>query len=242
MIECDKIKHMGKAKKLKKLRKIEKIKEMEENQKKKKRQAAYFMLGLFLLVIIIWGIAVFIKYARERDVIKAVIETEKGNIEINLYPKAAPKTVDNFVKLVEEGFYNGTTFHRVVENFIIQGGDPLSKDDDPSNDGTGGPGYTFDDEINPVSLGLTIDQVKELEKQGYKYRYDIKSIPHEPGVISMANSGPNTNGSQFFIVISKEPQHYLDGRYTAFGRVSKGLDVARKIKQGDKINRIYIKK
>jgi len=233
---------MGKAKKLKKLKKIERIKEIEEKQKKKKKQIIYFVFGLFLLIAIIWGLVVFIKYARERDVIKAVIETEKGNIEINLYPKAAPKTIDNFIKLAEEGFYDGTTFHRVVENFIIQGGDPLSKDDDPSNDGTGNPGYTFDDEINPVSLGLTIDQVKELEKQGYRYRYDIKSIPHKPGVISMANSGPNTNGSQFFIVISKEPQHYLDGRYTAFGKVSKGLEVARRIEQGDKINRIYIRK
>ncbi|MFZ5559402.1 MAG: peptidylprolyl isomerase [Patescibacteria group bacterium] len=169
----------------------------------------------------------------------AVIETEKGNIELELDKKAAPKTVENFVKLAKDGFYDGTKFHRVVEDFVIQGGDPLSKDDDPNNDGTGGPGYSFDDEINPKSLGLSDDVINQLESLGYKFDYSLKSIPHKAGTISMANSGPNTNGSQFFIITTKD-QPDLDGRYTAFGRVVQGMEVVRQIKQSDIINKLTI--
>ena len=161
-----------------------------------------------------------------------VIETEKGDIELELYPKIAPKTVGNFIKLTEQGFYNGITFHRVVEDFVIQGGDPNS-------DGTGGPGYTFEDEINPIALNLTMPKIKELEKLGYKYRTDLQSIPHEVGVISMANSGPNTNGSQFFIVTTN-PQPDLNGKHTVFGRVYKGMDIVRNIEQGDVMKKVYL--
>ncbi len=137
----------------------------------------------------------------------AVIETDKGDIELELYPKHAPKTVNNFVFLAGEGFYDGVTFHRVISNFMIQGGDPTGI-------GSGGPGYKFEDETrgNP--------------------------LVHETGVISMANAGPNTNGSQFFITHS--PQPHLNGNHTVFGKVVKGQDVVNAIRQGDTIARITI--
>ena len=128
------------------------------------------------------------------------IETEQGTIELELYPEYAPKTVNNFVFLAKQGFYNGVTFHRVISNFMIQGGDPTGS-------GAGGPGYRFEDEFsgNPLK--------------------------HERGVISMANAGPNTNGSQFFI--THGPQPHLDGRHTVFGKVTSGLDVVDSVRQGD---------
>lgn len=173
------------------------------------------------------------------DTVYAAIKTEKGEIELELYKDVAPKTVDNFVKLAKEDFYDGIKFHRVVPGFVIQGGDPLSKTDDPKA-GTGGPGYSFEDEINPKTLGLSDDEITKLEAQGYKYDYELKSIPVEVGTIAMANSGPNTNGSQFFIVTEKNQPH-LNGKHTVFGRVVKGMDVARKVEQGDLIENIDIK-
>lgn len=138
---------------------------------------------------------------------RAVIETERGNIEIELYPQHAPRTVNNFVFLARDGFYDGVSFHRVIPNFMIQGGDPTGT-------GRGGPGYTFGDETrdNPLS--------------------------HETGVISMANAGPNTNGSQFFI--THAPQPHLDGRHTVFGRVIEGQDVVDSIRQGDVMQRVTV--
>ncbi|MCF7835605.1 MAG: peptidylprolyl isomerase [Candidatus Marinimicrobia bacterium] len=126
------------------------------------------------------------------------MKTNFGDIELELFASDAPKTVGNFLKLAGSGFYDGVKFHRVIKDFMIQGGDPNSKDDDWSNDGMGGPGYSFDDEINEHKL--------------------------EKGVLAMANSGPNTNGSQFFIVTAEETP-WLDGKHTAFGRVTKGMDV-----------------
>lgn len=121
----------------------------------------------------------------------AVIHTSMGDVEVELYAKDAPKTVENFTKLSSEGFYDGLTFHRVIKEFMIQGGDP-------SGDGTGGPGYQFEDEINSHKIVA--------------------------GSLAMANSGPNTNGSQFFIVTEKEQPH-LDGKHTVFGKVKEGMDV-----------------
>ncbi|OQA03907.1 MAG: putative peptidyl-prolyl cis-trans isomerase [bacterium ADurb.Bin400] len=126
---------------------------------------------------------------------EAIISTSKGDIKIELYKKDAPKTVDNFIKLAESGFYDDLTWHRVIKDFMIQGGDP-------SGDGTGGPGYTFEDEINQHKIVA--------------------------GTVAMANSGPNTNGSQFFIV-TERPQPHLDGKHTAFGAVKEGMDVVRAI-------------
>lgn len=133
------------------------------------------------------------------------METNKGVIEIDLYPQYAPKTVNNFVFLAQEGYYDGVTFHRVIPNFVIQGGDPTGT-------GRGGPGYKFEDEFkdNPLK--------------------------HETGILSMANSGPGTNGSQFFITHS--PQPHLDGKHTVFGKVVNGMDVVNAIKQGDKMIKV----
>ena len=138
---------------------------------------------------------------------KAVLETGRGVIELELYPQHAPRTVNNFVFLAKEGFYENVSFHRVIKNFMIQGGDPTGT-------GRGGPGYKFADELkeNPLK--------------------------HETGVISMANSGPNTNGSQFFITHS--PQPHLNGRHTVFGKVVRGQDVVDAIQQGDKILHVEI--
>ena len=138
---------------------------------------------------------------------KAVIETSKGIIELELYPQHAPKTVNNFVFLAGEGFYNDISFHRVISNFMIQGGDPTGT-------GRGGPGYSFEDELkgNPLI--------------------------HDKKVISMANAGPDTNGSQFFITHS--PQPHLNGKHTVFGKVINGQEVVDLIRQGDKIERVTI--
>ena len=137
----------------------------------------------------------------------ATIETTRGEIVIELYPQYAPKTVNNFVFLARNGFYNDVTFHRVIPNFMIQGGDPTGT-------GRGGPGYRFADEFtgNPLK--------------------------HETGVLSMANAGPGTNGSQFFITHS--PQPHLDGRHTVFGKVIEGQDVVDSVKQGDEMISVTI--
>ena len=138
---------------------------------------------------------------------RAEIETDKGAIELELYPQHAPKTVNNFIFLAREGFYDGVIFHRVIDNFMIQGGDPTGA-------GRGGPGYKFEDETrgNPLR--------------------------HERGVISMANAGPNTNGSQFFI--THAPQPHLDGKHTVFGKVVTGQDVVDAIEQGDVMREVRI--
>lgn len=133
---------------------------------------------------------------------QAIIKTNFGGIKVEFYAQAAPVTVNNFLNLAKIGFYNGVKFHRVIKDFMIQGGDPLSKDDDPSNDGTGGPGYKFQDEINSHKLVR--------------------------GSLAMANSGPNTNGSQFFIV-TDEATPWLDGKHTNFGQVIDGMDTVDKI-------------
>lgn len=137
----------------------------------------------------------------------AKMDTNKGMIELELYPEFAPKTVNNFVFLASEGFYDGVTFHRVISNFVIQGGDPTGT-------GMGGPGYKFEDEVrnNPLK--------------------------HETGMISMANAGPNTNGSQFFITHS--PQPHLNGKHTVFGKVVKGMDVVNAIRQGDQMVKVEV--
>ena len=138
---------------------------------------------------------------------QAKMDTSKGMIELELYPEYAPKTVNNFVFLAKEGYYDGVKFHRVINDFMIQGGDPTGT-------GAGGPGYKFEDEVkgNPLK--------------------------HETKVISMANAGPNTNGSQFFITHS--PQPHLYGKHTVFGKVVNGGDVVDAIQQGDRIEKVEI--
>lgn len=139
----------------------------------------------------------------------AIIHTTKGDIEIELWSDKAPKTVANFANLAEQKFYDGTKFHRVIKDFMIQGGDPITKTDTVARYGTGGPGYTFEDEQN--------------------------GVPVVRGEIAMANSGPNTNGSQFFIVtIGAAP--WLDGKHTVFGKVVKGMDVVDAIERAPKLD------
>src|SRR3989338_1844033 len=188
------------------------------------------------------------------DKILVVMETVRGNVELELYPKVAPETVLNFISLSQKGFYDGTKFHRVVPEFVIQGGDPLSWEWDPAKGaggkakgnlgtgtvGTGGPGYSFEDEINPESLNVPDAVIKQLEAAGYKNDYTLKSLPNSVGAISMANAGPNTNGSQFFI-ITTEDQPSLNGKHTVFGKVVKGMDVVGAIKQGDILKSVKIK-
>jgi cyclophilin family peptidyl-prolyl cis-trans isomerase len=132
----------------------------------------------------------------------AILKTNFGDIQVEFYGDKSPNTVTNFLKLAKQGFYDGTKFHRVIPNFMIQGGDPNSKDNDWSNDGTGGPGYQFADEFNNEKLVR--------------------------GSLVMANSGPNTNGSQFFIVTA-EATPWLDGKHVNFGHVVKGMEAATKI-------------
>ena len=230
---------MGKIQKIREQKKMEAIIQEDIRRKKRKRINTIGIAIILILIIGSGAVFYFFRTNKQKNIVFATIETEKGNIELELYKDAAPKTVENFVKLTNEEFYDGVKFHRVVEDFVIQAGDPLSKDDDPNNDGTGGPGYAFDDEINPRALGLSDEAIASLETEGYKFDYSLKSISHKIGVISMANSGPNTNGSQFFIISTKD-QPDLDGRYTAFGRVISGMEVMRNIKQGDIINKITI--
>ena len=135
----------------------------------------------------------------------ATIETEKGNLELELFAKDVPVTVNNFVFLAREGFYDGTTFHRIIPNFMAQGGDPTGT-------GTGGPGYKFADEFTKHT--------------------------HGTGTLSMANAGPNTNGSQFFITYT--PQTHLNNHHSVFGQLIEGMDVLKALKNGDAIVRITI--
>lgn len=159
---------------------------------------------------------------------QATIKTNMGEIKINLYTNEAPQTVSNFVFLSNEGYYSGVLFHRVVKDFVIQGGDRNTLDSDKTNDGKGGPGYTFNDEINWDSLGFTAEKRQELVNVGYSSNSAVESKHLEQKSIAMANSGPNTNGSQFFIVTapSNDPQIIrLDGRHTVFGKVIDGWDI-----------------
>lgn len=158
--------------------------------------------------------------------ISAILKTNKGDIKIDFFPQEAPRTVMNFANLARTNFYDGTKFHRVVKDFMIQGGDPNSKDEDKSDDGKGGPGYAFEDEINPKKLqGLEDEDIKKLEAEGYVYNYNLPSSHNVTrGMVAMANSGPKTNGSQFFIVTA-EAAPWLDGRHTVFGEVAEGMEV-----------------
>jgi peptidyl-prolyl cis-trans isomerase B (cyclophilin B) len=166
-----------------------------------RKKALLIGLGVVIAVVAV----VVITTMPEGPKTYATIETEKGNLVLELFATDVPITVNNFVTLAREGFYDGLTFHRVVPGFVVQGGCPIG-------DGTGGPGYVFDDEITDHT--------------------------HVAGALSMANSGPNTNGSQFFITYT--PQHHLDGLHSVFGQLVDGMDVMETIEQGDVMIRITI--
>ena len=142
---------------------------------------------------------------------KVIFETDSGNIEFDLFFEDAPNTVDNFKKLVNEGFYNGLSFHRVIPGFMAQGGCPNTREGSSGMPGTGGPGY--------------------------KIKCEINSNKHITGSLSMAHAGKNTGGSQFFIVY--EPQPHLDGVHTVFGKTN-NMDVVLKLKNGSKITKAYL--
>lgn len=148
----------------------------------------------------------------------ATIETSRGTMTAELYDNEAPKTVANFEKLANEGYYDGVKFHRVIDDFVIQGGDPLSRDL-PEGDrriGTGGPGYKID-----------------CETSGNPHR-------HEVGALSMAHAGKNTGGSQFFVVLSEGNTRHLNGVHTVFGQVTDGLDVVKAIKPNDTMTKVRV--
>src|SRR5467141_3302172 len=146
----------------------------------------------------------------------ATIETNKGTMKAELYEKEAPKTVANFEKLANSGFYDGTKFHRVIKDFMVQGGDPYSKGGEHAKGpvGTGGPGYKIDCETagNPRK--------------------------HEVGALSMAHAGKDTGGSQFFMVLSEDNTRHLNGMHTVFGKITGGLDAMKQIKKNDVMNKV----
>ncbi len=146
----------------------------------------------------------------------AIIKTEKGDMKVEFYDKDAPKTVANFVKLAKEGYYDGLKFHRVLPDFVIQGGCPNSRDGAKGMAGTGGPGYSIDCET----------------KGDNQY--------HDRGVLSMAHAGRNTGGSQFFVCHSRNNTSHLDGVHTCFGKVIEGVDVVDDIRENDSIESITI--
>ncbi len=150
-----------------------------------------------------------IETMQQQETVLVTMNTSKGVIKLELFKDLAPKTVENFITLSQNGFYDGTRFHRVIEGFMIQGGDPLSKDTAQiARWGTGGPGYQFKDEIHEDNHNL-------------------------PGTIAMANAGPNTNGSQFFINVADNS--YLDTRHTVFGKVVEGYDIVETISLVDTV-------
>jgi peptidyl-prolyl cis-trans isomerase B (cyclophilin B) len=145
-------------------------------------------------------------------------KTNKGNFIAELYGAEAPKAVANFRRLVGDGFYDGIVFHRVIPDFVVQGGDPLTKDNPLSHPriGTGGPGWTI-----------------PCETDGNPHR-------HQEGALSMAHAGKDTGGSQFFIVLSEQNTRHLDGVHTVFGRVVEGMDVVRTLDRGDRMEKLTL--
>ncbi len=172
-----------------------------------------------------------------------ILKTSLGDIELELDADKAPRTVTNFIALAQSGYYDELTFHRVIPDFMIQGGDP-------NGNGTGGEsifGEKFEDEINAESYNLhkkTLSDISDdelpdelknmtikdyLKMQGYTFNDDLKSLPMKRGFVAMANSGPNTNGSQFFIIQRKGGTPWLEGRHTVFGKVKEGMDIVDEI-------------
>lgn len=147
---------------------------------------------------------------------KAIIKTDKGDMTVSFYEKDAPNTVQNFIKLAKSGYYDGLNFHRVIPDFVIQGGCPNTRPGSTGAPGTGGPGYSIDCEL------------------------DGDNQYHDRGVLSMAHAGRNTGGSQFFICHSRNNTAHLDGNHTCFGKVIENIDVVDQIAQGDVIKSIEI--
>ena len=175
-----------------------KLKSRQTGTLSRKRKLLIGLAAVVVIVLIVMTIDTSKQYT-------ATIETEKGNLVLELFANDVPVTVNNFIFLARDGFYDGTTFHRVIPGFMAQGGCLIG-------DGTGGPGYQFDDEITDHT--------------------------HVTGALSMANSGANTNGCQFFITYT--PQHHLDGKHSVFGQLIEGMDVLESLDPGDVITRVTI--
>lgn len=241
----------------------------------------------FYKIFLVGLILVSLSLSLSAEKINAVIKTNLGDIEVELTKDLTPKTVDNFVKLANEGFYEGTYFHRVIPDFMIQGGDPNTLNDNRGDDGSGNPGYQFEDETysttgakeltgkiaseeeairlyqeilvpymqryaksedantDIVNLMNTVAEQQSgapIMAKTYEFFYEktgskpltekgklIASVDY--GTLCMANSGPNTNGSQFFIVTKKDGASWLNGKHTVFGKVTKGMDIVHNIEQ-----------
>lgn len=170
---------------------------------------------------------------------KAIIKTNLGDFEIDLYEKNAPKAVNNFIFLANDDYYDGVKFHRVIKGLLIQAGDRNTLDSDDENDGLGGPGYTFEDEVNWESLDFSEAKKQQLTNLGYKSKIGLISKHLERKSVAMANSGSDSNGSQFFIITadSNDPKvKNLDGRHTVFGLVISGwniIDVIENVEVND---------
>ncbi len=244
-----------------------------------------------LKVILISVILLSLSLSLSAKNVQAVIKTNQGDIEVELTKDLTPKTVDNFIKLANKGFYEGIYFHRVIPDFMIQGGDPNTLNDDRGDDGTGGPGYKFEDETYSTDGGKKLtgkitseedvirlyqevlvpymqknrdkadkdiasimDEVASAQsgapimEHNYEYYYDktnsqplmtkgklIASVDY--ATLCMANSGANTNGSQFFIVTKEGGASWLNGKHTVFGKVTKGMDIVHKIEKLPRDNR-----
>lgn len=226
---------MGKNQRVRKEQRLEEKLQMREVVKERGREKFWgqvmpilkFGIALLITVVLLWGGKMEINHlnstpAKPESVGQsATIVTAKGSITMAFYQNDAPRTVQNFALLAQRGYYNGTTFHRVEPGFVIQGGDPLSRNPNATNVGTGGEsawGGKFNDELNTSTASY---------KQGYVR-----------GTVAMANSGPNTNGSQFFIVLGDQPS--LPKSYTIFGHVTAGLDVVDKIAKGDVMEKVTV--
>jgi len=204
------------------------------------------LLPLFALSILMFGCAKP-QTPIEGEILSGkhnvILKTSLGDIELELDADKAPRTVTNFIALAQSGYYDELTFHRVIPDFMIQGGDP-------NGNGTGGEsifGEKFEDEINAESYNLhkkTLSDISDdelpdelknmtikdyLKMQGYTFNDDLKSLPMKRGFVAMANSGPNTNGSQFFIIQRKGGTPWLEGRHTVFGKVKEGMDIVDEI-------------
>ena len=169
-------------------------------------------------LICLWVVSLITCSGCDKPKPNAILETDKGRIVIELYPDAAPKTVENFATLIQQEFYDGLIFHRYAPEFVIQGGDP-------QGDGSGGPGWTIYGEFQDPQLRS-------------------KMPKHEKGTVAMARTQqPNSAGSQFYICLNPDPKRYqhLEGDYTAFGRVIEGLEVVDQLREGDKMNKVTLK-
>ena len=239
----------------------------------------------FSKMLIMSVVLVALTFSLSAKSVNAVIKTNLGDIEVELTKDLTPKTVDNFVKLANDGFYEGIYFHRVIPDFMIQGGDPNTLNDDRGDDGSGGPGYKFEDETYSTTEGkkltgkissdaeagrlyqellapymqkngqnankeildimnevATVQSGEPIMEKSYEFYYEktgseplytkgelIASVDY--GTLCMANSGPNTNGSQFFIVTKEGGAPWLNGKHTVFGKVIRGMDIVLKIEK-----------